>query len=98
MSLTPEEIQSIALARLKIETDKLPALSSDLEHIFSLVAKMNDLNTQDVAALANPLDLEQPLRHDEVTEADQHQQFQALAPQVENDLYIVPQVIDKEDS
>ena len=34
------------------------------------------------------------LREDVVTEADQHRAFQAIAPQVEADLYLVPKVIE----
>jgi aspartyl-tRNA(Asn)/glutamyl-tRNA(Gln) amidotransferase subunit C len=34
------------------------------------------------------------LRADKVTETDQHEAFQAVAPQVENGLYLVPRVIE----
>ena len=36
----------------------------------------------------------QRLREDRVTEADQHVLFQAIAPQVEDGLYLVPKVIE----
>ena len=34
------------------------------------------------------------LREDAVTETDQHALFQSAAPQVEDDLYLVPKVIE----
>jgi len=34
------------------------------------------------------------LRDDRVTEHDQHQLFQSIAPQVEDGLYLVPRVIE----
>jgi aspartyl-tRNA(Asn)/glutamyl-tRNA(Gln) amidotransferase subunit C len=34
------------------------------------------------------------LREDAVSESDQHQLFQSIAPQVEADLYLVPKVIE----
>ncbi|MER2511618.1 MAG: Asp-tRNA(Asn)/Glu-tRNA(Gln) amidotransferase subunit GatC, partial [Nitrosomonas ureae] len=36
----------------------------------------------------------QRLRDDEVTETDQHELYQSIAPQVEAGLYLVPQVIE----
>ena len=44
--------------------------------------------------MANPLDATQRLRADEVTEANQREAFQAIAPAVENGLYLVPRVIE----
>jgi aspartyl-tRNA(Asn)/glutamyl-tRNA(Gln) amidotransferase subunit C len=38
--------------------------------------------------------LSQRLREDKVTEADQRELFQSIAPQVEAGLYLVPQVIE----
>jgi aspartyl-tRNA(Asn)/glutamyl-tRNA(Gln) amidotransferase subunit C len=36
----------------------------------------------------------QRLRDDNVTESDQRELFQSIAPQVEQDLYLVPKVIE----
>jgi aspartyl-tRNA(Asn)/glutamyl-tRNA(Gln) amidotransferase subunit C len=47
-----------------------------------------------VEPLAHPLDMAQRLREDAVTESDQHEYFQSIAPQVESDLYLVPKVIE----
>jgi aspartyl-tRNA(Asn)/glutamyl-tRNA(Gln) amidotransferase subunit C len=47
-----------------------------------------------VEPLAHPLEMTQRLREDTVTETDQHDHFQAIAPQVEADLYLVPKVIE----
>ena len=44
--------------------------------------------------MAHPTDAFQHLRADEVTESDQRQTFQDLAPLAENGLYLVPKVID----
>jgi aspartyl-tRNA(Asn)/glutamyl-tRNA(Gln) amidotransferase subunit C len=45
--------------------------------------------------MAHPLEGEvQRLRPDVVTERDQHQKFQANAPQVAAGLYVVPRVIE----
>ena len=44
--------------------------------------------------MANPLDAAQPLREDVVTETDQREQLQAVAPAVSDGLYLVPRVVE----
>ncbi len=58
------------------------------------MTQMGDLDTDNVQAMAHPLDQIQRLRADEVTETDQREYFQSIAPQVESGLYLVPKVID----
>ena len=50
--------------------------------------------TDEIDPMAHPLDLEQRLRVDAVTESDQHELFQSIAPNVSDDLYVVPRVIE----
>jgi aspartyl-tRNA(Asn)/glutamyl-tRNA(Gln) amidotransferase subunit C len=44
--------------------------------------------------MAHPLQMVQRLRPDQVTENNQRQAFQAIAPAVENGLYLVPRVVE----
>jgi aspartyl-tRNA(Asn)/glutamyl-tRNA(Gln) amidotransferase subunit C len=44
--------------------------------------------------MAHPMDQVQRLRADAVTEQDNREKFQAIAPQVEAGLYLVPKVIE----
>ena len=44
--------------------------------------------------MAHPLDMVQRLRPDAVSETDQRERFQALAPATERGLYRVPRVIE----
>jgi aspartyl-tRNA(Asn)/glutamyl-tRNA(Gln) amidotransferase subunit C len=44
--------------------------------------------------MAHPLDASQRLRPDAVTETNQREQFQAIAPKTEAGVYLVPQVIE----
>ena len=46
------------------------------------------------APMSHAQDVCQRLRDDTVTETDQHEKFQAIAPQVEAGLYLVPRVIE----
>lgn len=97
MSFSHEDIKKIAdLARISVNNDQTEQLSNNLSNILAMVDKINQANTDNVAPLANPLDSSQSLRDDVVTETNQRDQFQAIAPKVHSGLYIVPKVIDAE--
>ncbi|NCZ47496.1 MAG: aspartyl/glutamyl-tRNA amidotransferase subunit C, partial [Betaproteobacteria bacterium] len=51
-------------------------------------------DTGSVAAMSHPHDPLLRLRDDLLTESDQREALQAVAPKVEDGLYLVPRVID----
>ncbi|PLY16261.1 MAG: Asp-tRNA(Asn)/Glu-tRNA(Gln) amidotransferase GatCAB subunit C [Sedimenticola sp.] len=95
MSLERSDVEKIAhLARLAVSGDELDAVASDLSNILGLVEQMNSVDTQGVTPMAHPLHMSQRLRDDAVTETDQRDYFQSIAPATENGLYLVPKVIE----
>lgn len=95
MSISPEEVLKIAnLARLKINQDEVGQYATELSKIISLVEQMNKVDTQNVEPMAHPLDVTQRLRKDKVTETNQREKFQSVAPNAEKGLYLVPKVIE----
>lgn len=95
MSLSAEEVHKIAwLARLAITPDQVDAYARDLSSILGFVEQMNAVDTADVLPMAHPQDLSQRLRPDLVSETDQRELFQSIAPKVEAGLYLVPKVIE----
>lgn len=95
MSLNREDVQRIAhLARLGISEGDVPGYATELSKILDLVAQLQDADTAGVEPMAHPLHAEQRLRVDEVTETDQRDKFQAIAPATEAGLYLVPKVIE----
>lgn len=95
MSLTTDEVRKIAhLARLGIDGHDVASYAKDLSSVLDLMAKMNGLNTEGVMPMAHPLDQVQRLRSDTITEQNSREKFQAIAPQVEAGLYLVPKVIE----
>ena len=96
MSLSADDIKKVAhLARLEIQEENIPAHIDSLNNILNLVEEMNTIDTQGVTPLAHPLDLTQVLREDKVTEKDQRELFQSIAPKTEAGYYLVPQVIEE---
>ncbi len=95
MSLSDEQVNEIAhLARLQVDVEALPEYARNLSDILSFVETMNAVDTGGVEPLAHPLEMPQRLREDAVTEENQRERFQAIAPQVEAGLYLVPRVIE----
>jgi aspartyl-tRNA(Asn)/glutamyl-tRNA(Gln) amidotransferase subunit C len=95
MTLKSDDVRSIAhLARLHIEEDKIDDYVEDLSSILALVEQMNQVDSHEVKPLSNPHDASQRLRADEVTEGNQRDKFQQIAPDVAAGLYRVPRVIE----
>lgn len=95
MSLEQAEIEKIAeLARVRIAPEEIGAVTDSISSILAMVDQMQAVDTTDVEPMSNPLDARQRLRADQVSEGDQREQFQQIAPQVEAGLYLVPRVID----
>ncbi|MGO1461330.1 MAG: Asp-tRNA(Asn)/Glu-tRNA(Gln) amidotransferase subunit GatC [Marinobacter sp.] len=95
MSISREDIEKVAvLARIRVDEAQVSALESDLGNILSLVDQLGAADTANIEPLAHPLDAVQRLRADEVTETNQREAFQAIAPATEDGLYLVPRVIE----
>lgn len=93
--LSAVEVKKIAhLARVGIEEQHISAYADDLNNVLTLMAQMNELHTSGVKPMAHPMDQVQRLRADEVTEMNQRDYFQRIAPQTEEGLYLVPKVIE----
>jgi aspartyl-tRNA(Asn)/glutamyl-tRNA(Gln) amidotransferase subunit C len=95
MSLTSDDVKRVAkLARLGLTEAETTETLAQLNSILELVDQMQQIDTHGVAPLAHPLELKQTLRADAVTETDQRQKFQAIAPQADTGLYLVPRVVE----
>ena len=95
MSLDAEQVKKIAhLARIEINDADIPGYAETLSSILELVDQMSAVNTDDVEPMAHPMDASQRLRDDVVTESNNRDNFQSVAPKTEDGLYLVPQVIE----
>jgi aspartyl-tRNA(Asn)/glutamyl-tRNA(Gln) amidotransferase subunit C len=95
MALTHQDVLHIArLARLRVSAEEAETAQTQLNSIFGLIEQMQAINTQGIEPMSHALDVAQRLREDKVTESDQRNKFQTVAPAVENGLYLVPKVIE----
>lgn len=96
MSLTLDDVRKIArLSRLSLDEGEQDKILAELNGIFELVEKMREVDTDGVEPMAHPHEVALRLREDKVTETDRAAEYQAVAPEVRNRLYIVPQVIEE---
>ena len=95
MSLNNNDIRKLAtLARIQVDDAIIDDVAGKISDILAMVDQMQAQDTSTVEPMANPLDAVQRLRRDEVSEPNQREAFQAIAPATENGLYLVPKVID----
>ncbi len=95
MALERCDVEKLAhLARLGLDGAQIDSSTASLNTILDMINAMQAVNTDNIAPLANPLEATQRLRPDTVTESNHRDDYQALAPAVENGLYLVPKVID----
>ncbi|MBP6188340.1 MAG: Asp-tRNA(Asn)/Glu-tRNA(Gln) amidotransferase subunit GatC [Azonexus sp.] len=95
MSLTLEQVKRIAhLARIEISDAEALTTQGHLNGIFQLIEEMQAVDTRGVEPMAHAQDVSQRLRADAVTEGDRRAAYQAVAPETEAGLYLVPKVIE----
>lgn len=95
MAVNRSDIAKLAeLSRIAISDTDADAVAQSISDVLALVDQLQAVDTSGVTPMAHPLDAVQRLRADEVTEVNQREHFQAIAPATQDGLYLVPQVID----
>jgi len=95
MSLSNADVRKVArLARLAMSETEIESARAQLSGIFNLITEMQAVDTTGIEPMSHAQNVSQRLREDKVTETNQREAFQAIAPQTEAGLYLVPQVIE----
>jgi aspartyl-tRNA(Asn)/glutamyl-tRNA(Gln) amidotransferase subunit C len=95
MSLSDDQIRRLArLARIALQPGETAEVGKRLNRILELVGEIQAVDTQGVEPMSHALDVVQRLRPDQITEGNQRELCQSVAPAVEDGLYLVPKVIE----
>ena len=95
MDVTEEVVRNIAeLVQLKVDDADIQQLAEGMQNILALADQMQAIDTDGIEPVSNPLDASQKLRPDAITEGNQRELFQSIAPATEAGLYLVPRVVE----
>lgn len=95
MSIERREIEKLAtLSRIAINEETISEVSQRLGSVLELVDQLQAVDTDGVEAMSHPMQATQRLREDEVTELNRREALQAIAPETEDGLFLVPKVIE----
>ena len=97
MALTLDEVREIAhLARLNLTAEEEKRFASQLSDVLEYAARLEQVDTSDIAPTASVLPMIAPLRPDKVRPCPPRDQILANAPDSENGLFRVPRVLELE--
>jgi aspartyl-tRNA(Asn)/glutamyl-tRNA(Gln) amidotransferase subunit C len=95
MALNKNDVEKIAhLARLQINDTDVIEVGQRISNILEMIDQMQNVDTSEVRPMAHPFDSVQRLRADQVTEKNQRDYLQKIAPATQDGLYLVPLVIE----
>ncbi len=109
MSFTQDNVKKLAhLARLAVYENVnnttsnkqiqsfASSIADDLNNIINMIEQITELETENVQPMSHPLETNQRLREDEVTETNVREEMQVIAPTEgkEAGLYLVPKVVE----
>lgn len=95
VSVSRTEVRAIAdLARLAVPDSALDGLAHELSAVLQLFDALAAAPVDGLTPLAHPGDPSLRLRADVVTESDQRDAFEAIAPSASAGYYLVPKVIE----
>ena len=95
MEVTEDVVKNVAeLAQLELNPEEIKRLLTGMQKILDLAEQMQSIDTEGVDPVSNPLDSTQQLRRDKVTEKNERDLYQSIAPETQDGLYLVPKVIE----
>jgi len=95
MSINLEQVGRIArLASMEISPAEAAQTSEVLNGILGLIEQLQSVDTTGIVPMEHAQEVVQRLREDCITEPDRRTAFQAVAPETEAGLYLVPRVIE----
>jgi len=94
MSVSKDEIKNIAkLAKLNLNEAEINEFTGDMNKILNYMDKLNELDTDNIRPLSNPLETYNVLREDELKSSLDREDALKNAPGRNDEFFRVPKVI-----
>lgn len=82
------------LARLEMNDQDLEAVQAKVTNIMKFVEQLDEVNTGNVAPLANVVDIKLRLRDDVINDGNQQQKVLANAPEAMEGFFVVSKIVE----
>ena len=93
--VTAETVRKIArLSRLHVEDERLQPLAEELNGILGWIEQLNEVDVDGVEPMTSAVDVDAPLRRDEISDGGQRDAVLANAPKSEDGFYVVPRSVE----
>lgn len=89
-----ELVQLSRLTQISLNDSAASTHRQRLCALIQLGSSITSANTTNVEPLISPLEITQRLRADVISETDQRELYQSIAPATQDGLYLVPKVLD----
>ncbi|MEE2525117.1 Asp-tRNA(Asn)/Glu-tRNA(Gln) amidotransferase subunit GatC [Hyphobacterium sp. HN65] len=95
MAVTEDDVKRIArLARIAEPSDRLTALTGELNGILNWIEQLNEVDTDGVEPMTTPVKFPLPQREDVVSDGGIRDKVLANAPQSEEGFFVVPKSVE----
>lgn len=95
MILDKKNIEALSrLAKIEVNDNEVDQYVTDCSTILDFVNQIQSVNTDKISPLNHPLEIQQRLREDAVSEKNQREALESLCDHIESHLYTVPKVIE----
>ncbi|QYH19857.1 Asp-tRNA(Asn)/Glu-tRNA(Gln) amidotransferase subunit GatC [Corynebacterium aquatimens] len=92
--ISRDEVSRIArLARIALNEDELDNIAQQLDTIIDAVSKVQQVDTEGVTPMSHPHSIEAGMREDAKRDTLTQEQALDQAPAVEEDRFVVPQIL-----
>ena len=93
--LNKDQIKYLAvLSRMNLQDSETNDVVDKLSRIVEFVDQLQAVSTEGIKPMAHPLEQDQRLRADKVTEINDREKIQLNANDINKGMYLVPKVID----
>ena len=93
--VTAETVKKIArLSRLHVQDDRLAPLADELNGILGWIEQLNEVDVEGVEPMTSAVDMEAPLRADQITDGGKRDEVLANAPKSDSGFYVVPRSVE----
>ena len=82
------------LARIGITDEQAEVLSTELSNIIGFVEQLSEVDTENVAPLANVVEIDAHIRKDEINDGGYPEKVLANAPEETQNFFGVPKVVE----